>query len=94
MKLSVMNRDSRNLALKYCFRKFRNVESNTKYLLNFAKFLTLAAADGVPTAIKPYFVSRICFKDSPYKFSAKSDNSEYGLSQLYVKPYPPQYKNF
>ena len=40
------------------------------------------------TTAKTFFASRICCKDSPFQFSAKSDNSKYGLIQPQITSVP------
>ena len=43
---------------------------------------------GGQTAAKTNFASSICCKDSPFQFSAKSDNSKYGLLQPQITSVP------
>ena len=47
-------------------------------------FCCYGGVGGGLTTAKTFFASRICCKDSPFQFSAKSDNSKYGLLQLQI----------
>ena len=54
------------------------------YHMIFFDFCCYGGRCSAQTAAKTYFASRICCKDSPYQFSAKLDNSKYGLLQLQI----------
>ena len=56
--------------------------------IDFCCYGGVGGGCGGLTTAKTFFASRICCKDSPFQFSAKSDNSKYGLLQPQITSVP------
>ena len=56
--------------------------------IDFCCYGGVGGGCGGLTIAKTFFASRICCKDLPFQFSAKLDNSKYGLLQPQITSVP------